>query len=125
MTIKLLLLISTTLLLLVTGCAHYQPDPWRGEDTAMLIGASVPLAIDWLQTKEITRNPEMTETNPILGEDPSQGAIDGYFVASWAGIAGIAYLLPEDMRAIWLGGVFMVEVFCVGHNVSAGVTIKF
>jgi len=103
------------LIVLVAGCAH---DKWTRNDTYRHIALTTVMAIDWLQTKEIARNDDYEETNPILGEDPSQMQVDAYFLGAWAATTA-------TWRKWFQFGVIGVETGYVIHNHAIGIRISF
>lgn len=108
-------LLLVFLLLLGSGCAH---DPWTKEDTARHVGYTVLHVIDWRQTKEIAGDPEHYELNFVLGKYPTQKEVDVWFIGTWIGMTGAAYLLPKEWRkALHYCGI-SVEAACVGLNYS-------
>ena len=109
------------LLFSMPACA----DEWTKKDTAFQASLLVLKGIDWLQTKEIARNPHYYEVNPILGKYPSQNRVDLYFACSAIGHTVVAYYLPSNYRRIWQCIFIGIQVGCIGHNVNAGVRIKF
>jgi len=119
-------LITMAILIILTGCAHYQPDPWREEDTERLVASTVLQAVDWRQTKHIAKNGhKFYECNPYLGKHPSQNKVDLYFAASFAGKTLGAYLLPEDWRRRWQWVCIGISAGCVGYNYSIGIEMEF
>jgi len=58
-------------------------DEWLFADTKREVLYLTLHTIDWAQTRTIARHPEMyRETNVFLGEHPSTGRVDRYFVLS-------------------------------------------
>jgi len=112
--------------MVLTGCAHYQPDPWREEDTERLVASTVLQAVDWRQTKHIAKNGhKFFECNRILDDHPSQNEVDLYFAASWVGKTAVAYVLPEDWRESWQWLFIGVSAGCVGQNYLVGIEMEF
>ena len=113
-------------ILVLSGCAHYQPDPWTKEDTERHVAMTVLQAIDWRQTKHIAKNGhEFYECNPGLGEHPKQNDVDLYFAASWLGKTAVAYVLPKEWRRNWQYVMIGVSTGCVYHNYSIGIEMQF
>jgi len=100
------------------SCAH---DPWTKTDTALLTTGLGLKAVDYMQTKEIARNPAYWETNPWLGPDPEQNHVDLWFLGSALVQGGVAWLLPADWRKAWLGGWIGISGRNVIHNHRIGV----
>jgi len=118
---RLISIILLMILCSVPACA----DEWTQEDTAWQATTLLIMGADWLQTKEIARNPEYIETNSLLGKYPSQNEVDAYFLGCAVIHSAIAYYLPKKYRRYWQYVFIVVEVGCVGHNVNAGIQLKF
>lgn len=100
------------------SCAH---DSWTKADTALLTAGLGLKTVDYLQTKEIVRNPNYWETNPGLGENPKQNYVDLWFLGGAIIQGGVAWLLPSDWRKVWLGAWIGISGTCVIHNHRIGV----
>ena len=110
------------LLVLLTSCAT---DPWTKKDTAYQGAFLAVTAIDWLQTKEVVRNPNYYEINPVLGCNPKQNNVDLYFAGCAIANTAIAYYLPKEYRRIWQCLWIGFEAGYVNYNYSGGIRIKF
>ena len=66
-------------LLLLLFISPAYADEWTTNDTYREITYQGLAAIDWLQTRNIAKNPNYYEQNPILGEYPSVGKVNAYF----------------------------------------------
>ena len=117
------------ILLLVSGCST-----WRKEDTVRESVALAFIAVDYGQTKTIARNPQQYhETNPILGEHPSVGQVNAYYIATAVLHPTLAALLPTDhcigpicdWRAAFQWVTIAVEAGYVAHNYSIGIKTDF
>jgi len=116
------------LILLILPTAHAAPvcsDEWTQKDTQYQAVFITLTAVDWLQTKEIARNPRFSETNPLLGGNPSQQKVDIYFTSCILAHTAISYCLPRKYRRIWQVCWIGIEAGASWHNVAAGVRIKF
>jgi hypothetical protein len=83
-------------------------------------------AIDMAQTLEIARCPkEYLETNTLLGDHPSQGAVVGYFLASHALMYLAADAMPHKWRKGFLAGGIAVSASFVQNNYRIGLTGRF
>lgn len=71
--------------------------------------------IDWRQTKRFIADGRV-ESNPILGERPSQKEIDNYIFLAALSHAFISYALPKDIRRIWQVGFSVRQLKAVNHN---------
>lgn len=111
-------------LMLFASTAH--ADDWtRGWDKtdSALAGAAFTLkVIDWKQTRYIARHPDQhREWNPVLGEHPSIGRVNNYFVGSIITSGTIAYFMPGIYRKVFLAGNITVSAWITHHNRSVGI----
>jgi len=113
------------LILLILPVAPVCADEWTQKDTQYQVVFIALTAVDWLQTKEIARNPRFSETNPLLGGNPNQQKIDIYFASSILAHTAISYYLPRKYRRIWQVCWIGIEAGTSWHNVAAGVRIEF
>lgn len=95
-------------------------DNWNTTDYVMLGASSTLLVLDWAQTRDLVRSENYRERNPILGEHPNVGDVDKYFATALLLNAGIAYLLPQTPRRLFLGAVILVETGTVIQNYRIG-----
>lgn len=115
----------TTLLLLVSLNAHAFDD-WDTTDKRLFIASEALLLADWLQTRQIVKNPDKYhETNRILGEHPSMGAVNLYFASWMVGNYLLADYAGEKYRTAYLTGVVGVQFIVVRNNALLGLKIAF
>jgi hypothetical protein len=99
---------------------------WDKTDSLLLTTALSTIAVDWAQTRDISRHPErFTEGNPFLGSHPSVGRVDKYFALAMAGTAATAGFLTSTPRKWFLGGVTAVEVVVIISNHRVGIRADF
>src|SRR6266853_3835043 len=78
---------------------------WSNDDVQRQLGYSLLHGIDWAQTRTIAKNPnQLHETNPILGEHPSVGKVNNYFLSTLLGHWFLANALPPDARKLFQQG---------------------
>ena len=100
--------------------------PWTAEHKTLAVTTGALLAADWLQTRQIAKNPDkFHEYNPILGEHPSQGKVNLYFLAVTGGLLLIADFLPTEWRTPTLYAVSAVQAVAVSNNLSHGISIRW
>jgi len=92
------------------------PDQGRGS-LAQELGYLALHGMDWAQTRTIAKNPQQwSETNRILGEHPSVGKVNNYFLATGLAHALASQYLPPDL-AKWLQyGTIGLEAGVTGRN---------
>lgn len=102
---------------------------WTRTDTLL---ASVYVAAqfaDWNQTRQICRYPALHESNPMLGDHPSAGAINRHFLKTTILDLAIAYLLkktcPPWVSRAWLAANIAIEIDCIRANYRNGIKIQF
>ncbi|MDD5048442.1 MAG: hypothetical protein PHH09_05880 [Methanoregulaceae archaeon] len=122
---KRLIAMVVVVILMVCFSLPVYADKWTKEDMAWQGAALLAIGVDWLQTKEIARNDEYTETNPILGDYPSQNDVDLYFLGCGIVHTAISYYLPKKYRRYWQCVWVGIEVGHISHNINAGVRINF
>lgn len=103
---------------MLSGCGHMKKHPW-------LYASNTSIAIDWLQTKEIARNPNYYEKNEILGKYPSQNEVDLYFLGCLTGNTLLYYLIPEPWNKWFVVGVTVSQSKTIFDNHSIGIRIRF
>jgi len=105
-------------------------------------GVIVALQVmDWQQTRKIASEsipesytehpdgssarvyarPRFHETNPILGDHPSDGEVNLYFLGCLIGNAAVSYILPPKYRAAWQYTSMAVQGYFVVNNYRIGV----
>jgi hypothetical protein len=107
------------------------PADWSSADTTRQVLFTTVLALDWAQTRYIATHPENhREKNPIIGEHPTTGRVDGYFASSALIHWSVSYLLPDKYlgikwRSIWQNISIGVETGVVARNYRMGVGFNF
>lgn len=98
---------------------------WTDDEVAWGTAAAVAHVIDWGQTRYIATHPErFRELNPMIGEHPSVGGVNRYFLASGAFMFAVAHYLPQ-YRSTLLKVWFTIGVGANLHNAAIGVRISF
>jgi len=116
---KLLIIL---LIPLLTGCSHL--DPWTKTDK-ILEGSYLTLhCVDWLQTRSADWT-EFEEKNPILGEAPSKGKVDLYFLGTGILHPVVTHILPQEYRKWWQIITIGIEAGTVANNFRIGMRIGF
>ena len=115
------------------GCAN--AEPWDKWDTALGGAAVTAIAIDWSQTRWAAKNPcvdgSTTCTDPyyengiiakrFIGESPTTGQVDRYFLAYAATTLLVADWLSPPLRKGFLALTTVVQIGYVSHNYRIGV----
>jgi len=82
--------------------------------------------IDWLQTRDIADNPDkFLEKNPILGDQPSEGDVNKYFIASALGNYLLTKALPPKLRPLLQNASIRLQGDCITGNANLGIGLKF
>ena len=101
-------------------------DDWTGTDTGLEVAWQVAHAIDWGQTRYIAKHPQdFRELNPILGDHPSVGRVNTYFIATGLAHYGISQWLSPSNRRGWQTITIIFAVATVSRNHQIGVKIDF
>ncbi len=114
---------KTTLLcclILLTGCSDFST-----QDTVLQTISQGLLIGDWSQTLDIKNHPGMHEINPILGEHPSNAAVNGYFAVSVAANQAVANCLEGSSRTYFQTGIIILESMAVSNNHALGIRLSF
>lgn len=123
-------------LILFSGCSHIQLfDQWDTKDTAMLATSLGLTAIDYRMTSDLSKRKDESyyeKYNFILGEDPSRGRINTWFLGSMLTKTVIAGLLPKNKiawlglgREFWLTWNVGVSSDLIQNNFEIGLEINF
>jgi hypothetical protein len=118
----LLLSLAAGMLLTLLGCA-VQPlsaKEWKWEAAVLTAGL-----IDYAQTRDIKNHPELYETNPLLGENPSDTRIRNYFIAAGLAHVGVTHLLPRPYRMPWQLGWLSIQLINMQNNHRLGLRLDF
>ncbi|MGD9159002.1 MAG: hypothetical protein PVG39_11390 [Desulfobacteraceae bacterium] len=114
---------------LMTGCATRPFKNWTKEDTQRQIVYTVEHAVDWMQTKQIAKNPgkykEIGLPGVFYGEHPSTSEVDFFFASTLLIQTAIPAMLKPKYRKwyqmIWIG----LETGTVFRNFSLGLHGEF
>jgi hypothetical protein len=124
----LLLGVISGLLALPLMCKAEDERQWTRADT-MLSGIYVGAQfVDWLQTREICRHPELHESNPALGAYPTAGAINRHFVKTTVIDLLLAYVFKK-VAPPWVSRTFQsvnigIEIDCININRKNGIRVN-
>jgi hypothetical protein len=97
---------------------------WRTEHIALATAFAVSLEIDAAQTREAMRR-GFRETNPLLGQHPSEGRVNTYTAVAGLAVLGTASAVPARWRPWVLGLALAVETFTIAGTVREGISIRF
>lgn len=97
----------------------------RKKSFGLFLVAQATVLIDMAQTLRIDNTPGLRESNPILGEDPSDEKILAFFGARIAFNAFSYYLLPDRWANVLSVLTIVVEVPVIAHNASLGLSVRF
>lgn len=126
-------LITATLLLLTTT-AFAADWTWDAADYAREAVALGLTVIDWGQTRDIRHHAGMKELNPILGREPSDGKVNGYFTTVMILHPLITAALPKKAtmfgvdlspRTAWQYFYIGVESTAISSNWRGGLRMRF
>jgi hypothetical protein len=126
------------ILVLLSGCASAQ---WTTGDSIRQASIVALQVVDWRQTRTIATEmvpaytvdhgggasttynarPRFCEQNPILGEHPSVGKVNAFFITAIAANALVSYLLPPTWRMGWQYISIGYEGNVVLDNYRAGI----
>ena len=98
---------------------------WTQEQKNWYIASNVMLALDWGTTRDISKNREYTEVNPLLGKYPSTSRVNNYFLGYFIANYLIASNLSSENRTNYLKIVTTLEFMAVGNNLALGLRVRF
>ncbi len=102
-----------------------QARDWTNEELGWGAAAAAVRLADWAQTRNIVRNPDrFREVNPLIGEHPSRGRVDGVFILGSALLFAAAHYFPEYRKSI-LQVYVVIGGGVVARNASIGVKMSF
>jgi hypothetical protein len=121
---------SAVIAAFLLACAIYGCSGWTKAEIAKEAAWEALHLIDYRQTVQTARNPDQYfEYNPLLGEHPSEGRVNVYFIG-WAILHPIITdILPREKtllgvqampRAFWQNISLVVSGACVINNFSIG-----
>ena len=119
------ILIALSVLFTCDARAQTACDDWTRKDARKELAYQALHGIDWLQTKEVARNPDYVELNPIIGQNPTQAEVDRYFLVTGLLHAGVTCSLSKENREIWLNSSIMFQSIVVLSNIRKGVQLKW
>lgn len=101
-------------------------DPWSSRDKALEGVFIAVTAIDWLQTRDIARNPDRwTEENSILGQHPSIAEVNTYFAILTISHIALVDIIPSEYRAPFQITTIFIEYHYISSNFSLGISAEF
>ncbi len=129
-----------TMLVIPAFAEDQDKNKWTALDTTLQVATSAMIALDWMQTYSANVRPRRGEyfketgfAQTFIGEHPTAGKINSYFIVCSIAHPVISYLLPKTMniygtnvpvRNIWQGIWFGIEANQVATNYSVGIRIR-
>jgi len=100
---------------------------WTPKDVARQLAFEGLLVLDWGQTLDISARPgEYREYNPVLGDHPSRGDVNRYFLTCALVQFAIAHYLGHGaLRSAWQYSGIGLEAGVVANNRSIGLSVRF
>ena len=110
------------LIFILTSCCK----PAQAEDYSQLLMNTMVIA-DWAQTRDIADNPRIREGNGYLGDFPTTGEVNRYFVTLLITYNFIGEYCVDEKNKKYLYYAWSVDhgIFGVVHNINAGIKFKF
>lgn len=115
------------MLLMWSLCLHAEPfSGWTDTEKLVYGTASLAMLADYKSTASVLYPSQgYKEMNPFLGEQPSRGKLNLWFVGWAVGHYFIANNLSHENRTQYLLTITVVHGAAAAHNVSIGATIRF
>lgn len=89
------------------------------------VAANTTLVIDMLQTADIAKDPDIVETNPILGAHPEANDVYKYFITTILITNFLGEMLPEPYGDYLYLSVAVVQTKVIRNNYLIGVKLEF
>jgi len=114
---------------LLLSCPAFAGE-WTKADTAREVAYLALHVADWGQTLEIADHPEKWhENNPVLGDHPSRGQVNAYFIATGLLHPVVSYGLrkytPDGWVQAWQYVTIGIEVGATANNLKLGIGFGF
>jgi len=101
-------------------------DPWKPEEQVAGAALGALILVDYLQTRQIAKYPEQYhEVNLILGEHPSIGKVNNYFMIASALTYIFIDALPSEYRSYVLAAGIVVQAGVVAGNFNLGIKARW
>jgi len=101
-------------------------EEWTKADSQRETVYLVLHAADWLQTRNIARDPvRWHEYNPIIGKHPTIGRVNNYFALSTIAHISIVDALPKEYRKAFQYFTIGFKGKLVYHNFHVGISAQF
>lgn len=114
------------ILFLIFATPANATDPWSRGDTYREVAALTLRLIDYKTTLQIAKHPnEYREANPLLGEHPSVGEVNTFFIIATVAHPIISYALPKEYRKAFQYISIGVSGTASITNVWSGLKIRF
>lgn len=114
------------LVLLLLTVSTSQAESWDTTDKALGVAAVTALSLDWGQTRYIAQSHHgYYEHNVVLGDHPSSGRVDAYFVSAIVGTLLIGNALAPRHRKAFFIGVIAFELIATTRNRTLGIKVSF
>lgn len=121
-------MVAVLLSLSLGGCIQFDRK-WSTETRALEVGYQTMHAVDAIQTTRIRQHPELKESNPLLGEHPTNGKIWVWYMTTAYGHALITNALDEHaprwVTRTWQIATLLGVSYTVHHNYQMGLTLSF
>lgn len=120
--------------LLITSTGYAAEWKWDAADYAREAVALGLTVVDWGQTRDIRHHAGMKELNPILGREPSDGKVNGYFATVMILHPLVTAALPKQAtvlgmkispRTAWQYFYIGVEATAISSNWNGGLRMRF
>lgn len=101
-------------------------DKWTREDSLREVAALTFHFVDWKTTRGIAQDSDhYREANPILGEHPSVGRVNTYFVITTIAHPIISYYLPRPWREGFQYVTIGMSMTASTINLWSGLRVRF
>lgn len=99
--------------------------PPTNVEKGLFVVTNISLVLDMMQTLDLKNHSGYTESNPIMGQHPSDKVVIGYFIGVMGLHSVLWYNAPKPVRTIMEIGITALEVSMLQRNARIHCSFTF